>query len=287
MGSRSTQRTYLTNFQGAPKGFCNPDIDCEEWVSRWGMGEAYWALQGAAGMQNKINAANDFMLMETMESLLNIPGMKDDFSEPESESPLETFAAIIVSGTSFENLSMVNSNHLRVRQSSSLFVFGGVAGLGSVAASFVGAAATSAVGVAEAAIAQGIASNKREGIEQGEASLAAAEKRIDSSAKFGRGAAALGGATYLVRQTVVLFARSFTPSADEHSSVPPSAQSLPRVIRTIKFPPGNWRLRSRICSRKAARGLKRSGGWRLGAAEIIRFYHISRASVGLLAKTAT
>lgn len=85
------------------------------------------------------------------------------------------------------------------RQSSSLFVVGGVAGLVSVSASYIGAAASAAVAVAQAAIDE--AKRNEQSTERAEAMKASAEKRADKVAKGGRGSGAAGGSTYLLGST--------------------------------------------------------------------------------------
>lgn len=97
------------------------------------------------------------------------------------------------------------------QQSSALFVVGGVAGLVSVGASFAGAAAASSVGVATGLINQANARKQLAGKANAEKLLAASQAKAEAASKYGRGAGAMGGSTYLLGSTFGLISAATEP----------------------------------------------------------------------------
>lgn len=124
-----------------------------------------------AAFQSKLNVAHEYLQDATIDTLMSLSDIGADFTAPESDNTLELFAGLI---------------------SASLFVVGGVAGLASIGASFAGVAAQNAIGLANAASAAAKVGDQEDRANKMRES---AEGKANAAAKYGRGAAAMGGST--------------------------------------------------------------------------------------------
>lgn len=146
--------------------------DCQRMASE-GYAQTYWVLRAIAGFQAKLNVMNDYLVSNTLSTLLDIPQIADDFAPPEPPDDGAVLTALL---------------------SASLFVLGGVGGIAGVAASFAGAAASAAVAIARSAVA------KRPNTDLAAHPKATrivenAESQAAAAGRFGRGAGAEAAST--------------------------------------------------------------------------------------------